>query len=88
MDGEIEEKIRWRRLFGVKVPVVPVEDNIVFKGILQRTEKQGKHDIEDIQHMVANEKVDSECFGKKIRKYRAEKRVKPLLKSLGIFSNL
>ena len=88
MDEEIEEKIQRRRLFDVEVPVVPVEDNIVFKGILQRTEKQGKHDIEDIQHTVANEKVDSECFGKKIRKYRAEKRVKPLLKFLGILSNL
>jgi hypothetical protein len=64
-DGEIEEKIQWRRLLDVEVPVVPVEDNIVFKGILQRTEKQGKHDIEDIQHMVANEKVDSECFDRR-----------------------
>ena len=94
VDGETclfftdEEKIQRRRLFDVEVPVVPVEDNIVFKAILQRTEKQGKHDIEDIQHTVANEKVDSECFGKKIRKYRAEKRVNPLLKFLGIFSNL
>jgi hypothetical protein len=64
----------------VKVTEIPVEDNAVFKVILQRTGKQGKHDTEDIQHMAANEK--------KIRKYRAEKRVKPLLKFLGIFSNL
>lgn len=38
--------------------------------------------------MVTNEKIDSEYLEKKIRKYRAEKRVKPLLKILGIFGNL
>lgn len=84
MDGEMEERIQWKRLLNVEIPVVPVEDNIIFKAILQRLQAQGKHDIEDIKHMVASEKIDSEYLEKRIRKYRAEKRVRRLLKRLGI----
>jgi predicted nucleotidyltransferase len=84
MDQEMEQKIRRRKLFDVEVPVVPVEDNVTFKAILQRTEKQGKHDTEDIQCMIKNEKIDMEYLKKRTRKYHAEKRVKPLLKLLGI----
>jgi len=83
MDNEMEEKIQRRRLRGLEIPVIPVEDNIVFKAILQRGEAQGKHDIEDIRRM-AKEKIDLEYLEKRIQKYRAEKRVKPLLKSLEI----
>jgi len=83
MDDEMEKRIQWRRLFDVEIPVVPVEDNIIFKAILQRTEKQGKHDIEDIQCMIKNEKMDLEYLKKRTQKYHAEKRVKPLLKLLG-----
>lgn len=84
MDEEMEERIQCRRLFDVEIPVIPVEDNVIFKAILQRPENQGKHDIEDIHHMVANEKIDLEYFEKRIQKYHAERRVKALLKSLGI----
>jgi hypothetical protein len=84
MDEEMEEKIQFRKLFGVEVPVVPVEDNIVFKAILQRTENQGKHDIEDICCMMKNEKIDIKYLRKRVRKYHAEMRVKPFLAGLGI----
>lgn len=60
------------------------EDNIIFKAILQRTEKQGKHDIEDIRCMVKCENIDVEYLKKRVQKYRAEKRVNPLLKLLKI----
>ena len=84
MNDEMEEKIQRRRLLDVEIPVVPVEDNVIFKAILQRTQKQGKHDIEDIQCMIKNEKIDLEYLKKRIQKYHAENRVKPLLKLLGI----
>ena len=84
MDDEMEEKIQRRKLFNVEIPVIPVEDNIIFKAILQRTENKGKHDIKDIRRMIKNEKIDLEYLKKRIRKYHAEKRVKPLLKTLGI----
>jgi len=82
MDDEMIERIRWMRLFGVLVPVIPLEDNIVFKAILQRGENQGKHDIEDIAHMVKNERIDLEYLRKRISRNRVAKRVTPLLKSL------
>jgi len=77
-------RIQQRRLFAVEIPVIPVEDNIIFKAILQRTEKQGKHDIEDIRHMIKNENADLKYLKRRTRKYHAEKRVKPLLKLLKI----
>jgi len=85
IDDEMAKKIQHRRLFGVEVPVVPVEDNIIFKAILQRTEEQDKHDTEDIKCMIRNEKVNTEYLKGRMKKYNAEKRVAPLLKSLGLF---
>jgi len=68
----------------MEIPVIPVEDNVIFKAILQRTENQSKHNIEDIHCMIKNVKLVLEYLRKKIRKYHAENRVKPLLKTLGI----
>jgi len=78
------KRTKWRKLFGISVPVIPVEDNIVFKAILQRGKDKDKHDIEDIRHMVANERIDLEYLKERIKKCRAEKRVEPLLALLGI----
>lgn len=83
MDDEMIERTQRKELFGITVPVIPVEDNIIFKAILQRGEAQGKHDTEDIRHMAKVE-MDLEYLEKRIRRYRAEKRAKPMLKSLGI----
>ncbi|MEM3760621.1 MAG: hypothetical protein QXZ02_05885 [Candidatus Bathyarchaeia archaeon] len=30
MDKEMEEKLEHRKLFGVEVPLIPVEDNMIF----------------------------------------------------------
>ena len=84
MDDEMIKRTRWKQFFGVTVPVIPVEDNIIFKAILQRGENRGKYDIQDIQHMIKNEKIDLEYLRKRIRKYHAEERIKLLLKRLGI----
>lgn len=82
MDDEMIKRTRWKWLFEVRVPIIPVEDNIVFKAILQRGEDQGKHDTEDIKQMIKNEKIDLEYLENRIRKCQAERRVKPLLLSL------
>jgi len=84
MDDEMIKRLQRRQLFGVKVPVIPVEDNIIFKAILQRGEAEGKHNEEDTLCMVANEKIDLEYLEKRIKKCCAEKRVKLMLKHLGI----
>jgi hypothetical protein len=43
----------WRELRGARLPVVSPEDNVVFKAILQRGPEQGKHDLEDLQTLLA-----------------------------------
>jgi hypothetical protein len=85
LDKEMVERAKWKKLFGISVPVIPIEDNIVFKAILQRGENEDKHDTEDIQHMAANEKIDLEYLKRRIKKCRAQKRVEPLLKILRVY---
>ena len=82
LDDEMIKRIQSKKFLGVTVPVISVEDNIVFKAILQRGEEQGKHDIDDMICMIKNEKIDFEYLEKRIQKCQAEKRVGPPLQSL------
>lgn len=82
LDEEAIKRIQCKHFLGVNVPVISVEDNIIFKAILQRSEEEGKHDIEHIADMVKHEKIDFEYLKKRIRQCNAEKRVTPLLKTL------
>ena len=84
LDDEMIRREQWRQLFGVTVPIISVEDNIIFKAIVQRGQAEGKHDIEDIRDMAVSVKIDLEYLEKRIKKCGAEKRVRPLLKRLGI----
>lgn len=81
LDDEMVKRTRHRPLFGVTVPVIPVEDNIILKAILQRGEDQGKHDIDDVKSMIRNENIDLEYLNWRIREWKVEERVKPLLQS-------
>ncbi len=85
MDEEMVERIKLKPLFSVNVPVVPVEDNILFKAILQRGEAENKFDVEDIRDMVNHKKIDAAYLKRRMKKYGAEERVTPLLDNLGVF---
>jgi predicted nucleotidyltransferase len=61
-----------------------VEDNIILKAILQRSEKEGKHDMEDIKSMIKNEEIDFKYLKERIKKYQVEEIVLPILEKLGI----
>jgi hypothetical protein len=80
LDEEATKRIQWKEFLSVNVPVISVEDNIIFKAILQRGEEEGKHDIEHIRDMVKHEKIDIKYLRKRIRQCNAEKRVLPLLR--------
>lgn len=82
LDDKMIERASWKQLFGVVVPVMSVEDNIILKAILQRGEDKGKHDIEDIKSMIAHEKIDLQYLEERMEKCQAGKRVKHLLKCL------
>ncbi len=79
------ERIKLKPLLSVNVPVVPVEDNILFKAILQRGGAENKFDVEDIRDRVNHEKIDTAYLKRRMKKYEAEERALPLLKELGVF---
>jgi hypothetical protein len=82
LDDEMMDRAEWKELFGVKVPVMSVEDNIVFKAILQRGETEGKFDVEDIKSMIKHTEIDLQYLRRRVQLSKAEKRVTPLLKPL------
>jgi hypothetical protein len=57
-DIDLDEEMISRRthhgIAGVSAPVIPPEDNILLKAIWRRGPEQGKHDLEDVQAMLAN----------------------------------
>jgi hypothetical protein len=47
-------RLTHHQVAGVAAPVIPPEDNILFKAILGRGPEVGKHDWEDIRAMLAH----------------------------------
>jgi hypothetical protein len=82
LDDEMIKRIKQRKLLGVTVPVIPVEDNIILKAKLHRGKDQGKHDVEDMEVMIKNEPIDLEYLKKGIQKWKATKKAKTLLQTL------
>ena len=81
LDDEMLAKIKKKRLLGLSLPVIAVEDNIVFKAIVQRSEMKGRHDIEDIQHMMKND-IDMHYLRKRIGKLKVSGRVSAIVGTL------
>jgi predicted nucleotidyltransferase len=82
MDDEMMERVRWRRLFGIFVRMISVEDNIAFKAITQRGEDKDKHDLEDICCMIEDRKIDLDYLKRRIQKCHASERAMPILRCL------
>jgi len=83
MDEEMEKRLRSGKLFGLTVPLVPLEDNIILKAILGRGPEQGKFDIQDICDMARNP-IDRDYLQRRISFYKVGKIVLPLLSKLAI----
>lgn len=82
LDQEMVEKIQWKRLLGVTVPLMSPEDNIVLKAILQRGSEQGKHDIQDIRDIIRKQKINEQYLHRRIKKCHSQKRAEPMLQTL------
>jgi predicted nucleotidyltransferase len=52
LDAEMAARIRHHKLMGVDLPVLSIEDNIVFKAVLGRGSEIGKHDWEDVAALL------------------------------------
>lgn len=53
LDDQMAARLTRHEIAGVSVPVIPPEDNILFKAILGRGPEMGKHDWEDVEAMMA-----------------------------------
>lgn len=54
LDVQMATRLTHHEIAGVTVPVIPPEDNILLKAIWGCGPKQGKHDWEDVQAMMAH----------------------------------
>lgn len=52
LDRAMEQRLNHAVIEGVRVPLIPVEDNIVLKAQLGRGAAEGKRDWEDVEEMV------------------------------------
>ncbi|MDW8045637.1 MAG: nucleotidyltransferase family protein, partial [Nitrososphaerota archaeon] len=84
MDDDMISRINRRAFLNIDVPVLSIEDNIIFKAILQREVEMGKHDVSDIYGMLKGNliSIDKGYLINRVRKMRVEDRVIPLLKRL------
>jgi hypothetical protein len=54
LDDAMAARLQRHEIGGIPVPVIPPEDNILFKAIADRGPEVGKHDWEDVQAMMAH----------------------------------
>ena len=79
LDNLMIKRRRWFRVNGLRVPVLSPEDNVVFKGIMQRGNEDKKHDLEDIKDILKNQKIDKDYLRVRIKISRSEKRLSRIL---------
>jgi hypothetical protein len=84
MDDEMAAHIVRRTFFGIEVPLISPEDNVLLKAISQRGPERGKHDVDDIIATALSEKMDVEYLASRIAKFGAEERATSILKKLKI----
>jgi hypothetical protein len=53
LDDAMAARLQHHEITSITVPVIPPEDNILFKAIAGRGPEVGKHDWEDVQAMMA-----------------------------------
>jgi hypothetical protein len=58
LDDEMAARRTYHEIAGVRMPVIPAEDNILLKAMWGRGPEQGKHDWEDVRAMLAQVEVD------------------------------
>lgn len=83
LDQEMVARLRYRDIEGVRVPVIPVEDNIALKAVWGRGAGEGKRDWEDVEGMmVAVEAVDWGYLRSRLGRLASRERAQELLDKL------
>jgi hypothetical protein len=85
-DARLLQRVTRQHIAGVDVPIMPAEDVMIFKAVLQRGAEQHKHDLEDIQAMLAalGQRLDLVYMKERASACGALERVEPCLHRFGI----
>lgn len=85
-DAALRARLTRRSLLGVSAPIMPPEEVILMKAILQRGPEHHKHDLEDIQAMLltVGAQLDPGYMKERAAACAALERVAPCLARLGI----
>jgi hypothetical protein len=85
-DARLLQRVTRQQIAGVEAPIMPAEDVILFKAILQRGPEQHKHDLEDIWAMRerVGQRLDLAYMKERAVTCDALERVSPCLQRLGI----
>jgi hypothetical protein len=85
LDREMGERLRYREIEGVRVPMISVEDNIAIKAMRGHGAAQGKRDWEDVEEMLrAVGAVDWDYLCWRLEQLEPKERVAEVLKRLGV----
>jgi predicted nucleotidyltransferase len=83
LDQEMAERLRYGEIEGVRVPIIPVEDNIALKTVWGRGTAEGKRDWEDIEGMMrAVETLDWGYLRSRLEQLESRERAQELLSKL------
>ena len=82
-DEGMISKIRKIKINDIEIPTMSPEDVIVFKAICQRGIEKGKHDIEDIEGVLKNQKIDWKYLEERSSTTESYGRIFELLRKLG-----
>ncbi|MGC9335862.1 MAG: MBL fold metallo-hydrolase [Anaerolineae bacterium] len=87
LDSVMKGRLRHQKIAGIRVPLVPPEDNILLKALWGRGPDVGKHDWDDVEAMMASlESVDWAYMRWRAGMLRDPGRVEPLLARLEALS--
>lgn len=87
LDSVMKGRLRHQKIAGVRVPVIPPEDNILLKALWGRGPDVGKHDWDDVEAMMASlESVDWAYMRWRAGALQDPGRIEPLLARLEALS--
>ena len=87
LDSEMRGRLRHQKIAGLRVPVIPPEDNILLKALWGRGPDVGKHDWQDVEAMMVSlETVDWAYLRWRSRLLRDPSRVEPIMARLEALS--
>jgi hypothetical protein len=84
LDEPMRSRLRRLSLLGSMVPVLPPEDVVLHKLLLDRGSEQGKHDRIDAQGIVRRQQLDLEYLRERVQTMRLNGALDALLAEVGV----